>query len=189
MGPSKDPSTDEAKRRRHESRWGRDEAKQREAAAARRAERERAERADERLKAQARADLAAGAERRAAEAAELAAMTPEQRTARYLEQQAHPPAPGLAKPRGYYAALEAVRREDAEREREQLEQRERDLGLPKMQAKWEARQQEIAAARDTAIREAAERCRAEQQAAHDKAERALEQLGPRPTLESLEVPA
>ena len=77
-------------------------------------------------------------------------------------------------------------RREAEQEREK---RERDAGLPKLWAKYDARRQEINDRRGAAIREAGERCRADEQAARERAETETDGLGERPSLQSIEVTA
>jgi hypothetical protein len=150
-------------------------------------EQERADRADEKLKAQVRADLKAKAEASAAEEAKLASMTPKQLADHYHQQSTQIPKLMPPKPTGYVLALEAIRIEDEAREAKEREERERDAGLPKLWAKYDARVQEINDTRDSAIREAGERCRLTEQAARDKGQHELEQLGERPTLDALEV--
>jgi hypothetical protein len=170
-------------RERETRRYGERERKREEQRAA---ERERAVRDWELLKARVRADREAAAKAAAAEAAEVTAMTPAQLAAREHQRQTPTPTPPPPRPDFYFLAAEEVEREDREAEREQ---RERDTDLPRRQAEWDARFRAINEARDAAIRKAAERCRADEQAARDRAESEMAELGGRPTLETIEVAA
>lgn len=160
------------------------EAQQRFEEARRRDELKRGARDWEAMKATVRADREAAAKTKAAEAAEVERMTPAQLAAREHQRQTQIPKRTAARPDYYSLAAEEIAREDKAKEREE---RERDAGLPKMQAKYDARLQEINDARDAAIRDAGERCRADEQAARDKAQHELDQLGERPNLAALEA--
>ena len=118
---------------------------------------------------------------------ELAAMTPAQLAAREQHRQTHIPKPGPGLPDGYWLASEEIDREAREEKDAERKQREHDAGLPKRQAAWDARREQIDQARADAIHEAGERCRAAEQAARDRAEQQLAELGERPTLEAIEV--
>lgn len=75
------------------------------------------------------------------------------------------------------------------REEEAREAREQELGLPRMQARWDARARAIGDARDATIRRAQEVCRMSEAAAREAADIELAELGPRPTLDSIEAVA
>lgn len=75
------------------------------------------------------------------------------------------------------------------RAEEAREAREREVGLPRMQAKWDARAQRIGDARDATIRRAQGVCRTSESAAREAANIELEELGPRPTLDAIEAVA
>jgi hypothetical protein len=113
-------------------------------------------------------------------------MTPAQ-LAEHYRRQAEVPIPQPPRPDGWGLACEAVRAEVKAKEQQEREERERDLDLPTLQARWDKRQQGINSGRDSAIRKAKERCRADEQTANDKANRESDELGPRPTLAELEA--
>jgi hypothetical protein len=168
------------------------EAREREAAARARRDREKSEvdagrREFERLKEKVRADLKAKDEARAAEVAEVERMSPVQLIARERQRETQPPQRTPSLPRGWVIAREAVEAEDRERAQEQRRQVERDAGLTKRQAKFDAAEQAIKDARAAAVREAGERCRADEQAAREREQQELNALGERPTLAASEA--
>jgi hypothetical protein len=146
------------------------------------ANRERGERGDERLRAQVRADLKAVEAARAAEAAELARMTPAQLAAREHRAQTHIPPPGPGKPTGYWLAVQDIRREDKAKE---IERQEREQDLPARRDAHDAKAQEINAALDAALSEARRRCAESQAGARSRAEHEQAELGERPALEAV----
>jgi hypothetical protein len=97
--------------------------------------------------------------------------------------------------RGEYPKLlpgDGIRAEDKRRRRQQREQREREqrehsLGLPKLQARYDARLREIDETCTQTIAENHERCREADQAAVDAKQQQRAELGERPSLESLEA--
>lgn len=144
------------------------------------AEQERWPRRVEALRAQVRADIKAAEAARAAEAAELARMSPAQLAAREHRAQTQIPPPGPGKPDGYYLALEAIRREDKAKEREQAE---REQDLPARRDRYDAKAQEIDAALEDALGEARRCCAESEQAARERADHERAELGERPKLE------
>ncbi len=151
----------------------------------------------ERQKAEAEANRRAG-EQRLAEAESYLlgerarldaeeALSPQERTERRLRElevrpMAAPAAGAPAQPRGFWVACEQVKarwRAENEQERAELEAK---AGIPA----WEKRRAEIDARRETAIRQARERCqkqlRESEQAAQERADNELAELGERPEL-------
>ena len=166
-----------ASEERDAAQWKRETADRR---AREKGDEERGGREAEMLRATVRADLKAESEAKAAEAAELANMTPAQLAAREHRLQTQIPPPGPGKPDGYFLALEAIRREDAAKEREQ---QEREQDLPRRRDEWDGKAQAIDAALEDALGEAHEKHREALQAARDRAETERDALGPRPTLQ------
>jgi hypothetical protein len=159
--------------------WEREDAKRR---AGERGAPERAAREWQALRAQVLADRDTRAKAVAAEAAEVAGMDAKALAAHYARQQqargfTSPP----PRPTYYNTAAEEIDREDAIRQREERERRERDLGVPE----WDARRQEIKDTEAVDLQKARERCRQAEGAARERAEQAREQLGERPTLADL----
>jgi hypothetical protein len=141
----------------------------------------------ERWKAKVKLEEEKKREQRRTDAETLAAMSVEEQIKHYAR---HPPDPGERPqnlPPRYVMALEDIRRDEmmaANREREEAEQR---AGLPTAQRKWDAAVDAIDAKRRASFDQA--------QAAHDEAlaairenaQRELDELGERPTLESLQA--
>jgi hypothetical protein len=96
-----------------------------------------------------------------------------------------PAAIGLAPklPTRYMIALDEIRTEDRKAAAAEREQRERDAGLPQAQAAHAARVQEIHDARVQTVAE----CREAERAAFQLEQEQLAELGPCPSLESLEA--
>lgn len=142
----------------------------------------------ERFKDKVRADVEAETDAKAAELAELAGLSPEQRVERELQRQSHAQIPGNypRRPDGWTMALQEIRAEQVEAEQRERKAREDALGLPERQAQWQAAQDAITATRQAAEREAAEICRASEQAAQERAQDELDALGPYPTIDDLE---
>jgi hypothetical protein len=141
----------------------------------------------QRFRAKVRREKEEAEEADARDAETLAAMSPEQLARHYAK---HPPDPSERAPhlpKQHWIALDDDRRERAKAEAAEREQREQDLGLPKLQQRWHAQVEELHQERLAAEREADEA----KKAARDWEAEQLEALGPCPTLESLEakVPA
>ncbi len=75
----------------------------------------------------------------------------------------------------------------AERENQAREERERNLGLPKEQARWDSDQQKIRTGLALKDEQSDERCRTDKEANRAIAEVELSELGPRPSLADYEV--
>lgn len=120
-----------------------------------------------------------------AEQAELAALTPAQLAAREHRLATEMPARAPEKPDFWNLAVEAVQAEDEAPEREQREQRERDWETAL--AKWDAAKAQIDERERAAIREAHEQRTKSEQAARERAQAALDDLGPRPAMNDHEV--
>jgi hypothetical protein len=146
-------------------------------------------RADEELREQVRA----AKREAAAEAEEEAKLSPEERIERrrrLRERQRELPldaARNTFKPDGWALAVEAVEAEEAAERLEERRQRERDAGLPRLQARYDARLREIDEACTAAIAQNHERCHEADRAAVDAKQRQRAELGERPSLESLEA--
>ena len=80
--------------------------------------------------------------------------------------------------------LQTLRLERAATRRQEREAQE---GIPERQAEWDTQAAEIYKTRDAAIREAGERCRADERAARERADDELSALGERPTLKEVNV--
>jgi hypothetical protein len=137
----------------------------------------------EQYKRKVRREEAEKAEQRQLEDEAIRAMTP----AEYDSWKKRVPDPGLApKLRTRYTiALQDIATEDAKARNRAREDREQELGLPKLQATHAARVQEF---RDERIAAEAEADQAKQ-AAREREQEQLAELGPAPTLELLEVKA
>ena len=137
----------------------------------------------ERYKAKVRREEAERAQQRQLEDEAIRAMTP----AEYDAFKKRVPDPGLTPlfPPRYMMALEDNRRDDAKARIAERERRERDLGLPKLQAAHAAKVEQIRAERLEAEAAAEEAKRN----ARDYEREQLASLGECPTLESLEVAA
>jgi hypothetical protein len=147
-------------------------------------QREQGRRGWAKFKQQVRDDRAQKAEAKRLEDETVARMTPQQQHAHFARRRTPEKLPD-----GWVIAEEELRAEDedairAERNAER-NQRERELGLPRLQAEHDAKLGAIHEKWATTV----ERCRADERAAGETERQEREDLGPRPTLDALEVAA
>ncbi len=159
--------------------WEGREAKEREA---RKAEIARAQRYEAKLEAEVEQEMLAELAEREAEALVSPTEKMERRLAQLESGPSAIPAKGPSHPKGWAIARENVAARWKREAQEQREQRESDLGITKAREVWESRSSGILAARDESIREARERCLVTQQAARERCDKQLAELGDRPAL-------